>query len=399
MNYERIIKSLFDYRANQYYITSLYIKLGPEERENFKYKIILKNLLKRIKQNLLERSFSKESLEYVDLDLKKIENFFEDTNNLRSCNGIAVFASNQNNFWEVFKLPFVFRNRLIVDKLPLFGELVKINEDTENVPFILVDKKKARFFNVGFDKVKELQGYIYPAASRTTRFQSPEGKFKQTVSATSGGGQVSQGYGEYGFNRAIKNDYHQHLKYVSDRIFDYYKENKFNSIIIGGNEQTLSDFKQHLHSYLNERLLGEVILDIENIKSDQLIDETLMLKEKRKYYEHQSILDEFEEKISQRLSISGLKPTLEALMRGQVKTLLIIEGYSHEGFICPETGLLTLSSDEHICSENEVPVPVIDVVDHAMEEAFKQGAYIQVLRSDSTNKIINGIGAILRFSL
>jgi len=378
------------------YVISLYLKLDPEERENFKFRITLKNLIQKTKESLEENRFTREQLKSIDKDLQTIEDFFNDTDRIESCNGAAVFCSGSDGLWEFFKLPYCFRNRLVVDKYPLIGELLRIREENEPVAFVVVDRRKARLFDVSFDSADEVRDYIYPGAARTQKFQSGEGTFKQRVST--GSGRVSMGYGEYSFNRTIENDYQQHLKYISDRVFDYYKEKKFDNLVIGGNEQTIKDFTHHLHSYLSEKILGSVVLDIDVVKNDELIDHTLRLLQERKQEVQDEAVMEFEEKNANGLSQSGLGPSIKALMAGQVKTLLIAEGYSHEGFVYPDSGMLALEKKKDTVTEG-IPVRVADIVDLVTEEAFRQQSEVIIVRKELADNVFNGVGVILRFSI
>lgn len=391
------IKKLSEMPVGDDYVITLYLKLDPADRENFKYKITLKNLIQKTRESLEEGRFTREQLKSIDSDLQRIEEFFNDTERISSCSGVALFCSGPNEIMEFFKLPYVFRNRLVVEKYPLVGELLKIKEETEAVPFVIIDRKKARLFNVTFDNAEEVHDYIYPGASRTQKFQSGEGTFKQRVST--GSGRVSMGYGEYNFNRTIENDYHQHLKYVSDRVFDLYKENRFENLIIGGNEQIIKDFIPHLHSYVNEKVLGTVVLDVDVIKNDELIDHTMKLLEQKKKETEDKAVSEFEEKNAHSLSLSGLEPSLRALAKGQVKTLLIEEGFAHSGYVCPDSGILTLSKDGNHCPENKTPVKVADIMDLAMEDALDQKSEVVIVRKELAKKVFNGVGVILRFRL
>lgn len=391
------IKKLSEMPIGEDYIISLYLKLDPAERENFKYKITLKNLIQKTRDSLEEDRFSRDQIKAIETDLMRIEEIFNDTDKIESCNGAAVFCSGPNDVWEFFKLPYAFRNRLVVEKHPLIGELLKIRQESEPVPFVVVDRRKARLFNIAFDNAEEVHDYIYPGASRTQKFQSGEGTFKQRVNT--GSGRVSMGYGEHRFNRTIENDYQQHLKYVSDRVFDYYKENKFDQLIIGGNDQTIKDFIPHLHSYINEKVLGTVVLDIDTVKSDELINHTLHLLElKRKEIQDRAV-EEFEEKNSSGLSLSGLEPSIKALTAGQIKTLLIEEGYSHEGFVCPDSGVITLHKDENRCPEHKSPVRIADIIDLVTEEALGQQSEVVIVRKELAQMAFNGVGVILRFKL
>lgn len=72
MNFRNNIDKVLRFKSDKYLITSLYLKLGPRERENFKYRITLKNLIKEQRDSLNKRGFTKEALESIDSDFKKI---------------------------------------------------------------------------------------------------------------------------------------------------------------------------------------------------------------------------------------------------------------------------------------------------------------------------------------
>jgi peptide chain release factor subunit 1 len=58
-----------------------------------------------------------------------------------------------------------------------------------------------------------------------------------------------------------------------------------------------------------------------------------------------------------------------------------------------------LEKSDNLCPEGKTPIPVVDIVDEAIEEALGQGAEIQVILDEEAKKKIDGIGAILRFKL
>ena len=85
-------------------------------------------------------------------------------------------------------------------------------------------------------------------------------------------------------------------------------------------------------------------------------------------------------------------------MTGQVKTLLIAEGYSHEGYVYPDSGVLTLEKKKDVATE-EMPVRVADVVDLVTEEAFRQQSEVIIVRNELADNAFNGVGVILRFKM
>ncbi len=399
MNFGDQIGRLLKFKNKRHPITSLYLKLGPDERQNFKYRITLKNLIKERRDNLPRTEFKKEALESIESDFNMMMDYVDNMSNITACRGLAIFSSTGAGFWDVFKVPLVYRNRLIVNWSPLARQLFRINDEFGDMAVVLIDRKKAKLFRISLDKAEEILGYFYPEYVRTTKFQAQEGKFKQRVSPAVGGGQVAQGYGEYGFQRMIENEMHQHFKNVSEKLFNYYQENKFDWLVIGGADQLRTDFSNHLHTYLYKRILGTIHVDIDAIKPDELVEEAFDLLEKMRLQNEEKIVEEFEEKLGSRLALNGLQPSLNALIRGQARLLLISEGFSHKGYKCPETGFLVLENKESKCPEGIKPIPVLDIVEEAIEEALGQRAEIQIIVDEKAKKMIDGIGAILRFKI
>ena len=397
MDLENRIDKLLEYKNDKYPITSLYLKLGPRDRENFKYKTTLKNLIKKQKVNLNKGNIGESALESVESDFNKIVNHIDNTDQLTGCRGVCVLSSSKSNYWEVFKLPLVYRNQLVIDRSPLLGQLIKINDDYRNIVTIILDRKKARIFRLELDGAHEILDFFYPEASRTKKFKSTEGKFKQKLSPRSGTGNLVQGYGEHGFHRTIENEIHQHYKYIADKVFAYFNENKFNLLVLGGTDKNISEFSAHLHSYLRDRLAGTITVDVNKIKPYQLSEVTLDALEISKSDKEKKLLDEFENKLGSRYAVNGVKPTLKALMKGQARVLLVADGFSSPGFICPESGVLLTEKKKGLCPEGTLPIEVVDVVDDAMEEASRQNAEIEILFNKATAKKIDGMGAILRF--
>ncbi|MGH7808149.1 MAG: peptide chain release factor 1, partial [Thermodesulfobacteriota bacterium] len=110
-------------------------------------------------------------------------------------------------------------------------------------------------------------------------------------------------------------------------------------------------------------------------------------------------IEELEEKLHLGLAVNGLDATLQALTLSQVRVLIVSDGFVHTGFICPESGVLVLEKNENVCPEGKTPVPVVDIVDEAIEEALGQGGQVEVILDEDLKKKIDGTGAILRFKL
>jgi methylmalonyl-CoA mutase C-terminal domain/subunit len=90
-----------------------------------------------------------------------------------------------------------------------------------------------------------------------------------------------------------------------------------------------------------------------------------------------SLVAELAERLGAGWAVNGLEPTLKALSRGQLRSLLVNADASVPGFRCAGGGRITLSERE--CRAEGRPVPVLDVVDDAIEEGLKQRVDVHVL--------------------
>jgi peptide subunit release factor 1 (eRF1) len=93
--------------------------------------------------------------------------------------------------------------------------------------------------------------------------------------------------------------------------------------------------------------------------------------------------------------LNGLTPTLRALSRGQVRSLLVNADASEPGFRCGDSGRLALLERE--CRGEGEPIAVLDVVDDAIEEALRQGVDVNVVYEPEARDAIDSLGALLRF--
>ena len=90
-----------------------------------------------------------------------------------------------------------------------------------------------------------------------------------------------------------------------------------------------------------------------------------------------------------------MTPALNALARGQVRSLLVNSDASEPGFRCGDSGRLARTERE--CRGEGDPVPVLDIIDGAIEEALRQGVDVNVVYEPEAREAINSLGALLRF--
>jgi peptide subunit release factor 1 (eRF1) len=146
---------------------------------------------------------------------------------------------------------------------------------------------------------------------------------------------------------------------------------------------------------LVERLIGTARLNPKVVTPAAVHATTLAVRENYERFSERALVRQMMEGVGSGWGINGITPTLRALSRGQVRSLLVHSDASEPGFRCGDSGRLALRERE--CRGEGDPVPVLDVIDDAIEEALRQGVDVNVVYEPEARDAIEGLSAILRF--
>ena len=95
----------------------------------------------------------------------------------------------------------------------------------------------------------------------------------------------------------------------------------------------------------------------------------------------------------------GLAPTIDALWRGEVQTLVVADELRLDGAECPECGRLDPEKIATCPECGAVTRPVRDLLHRAMRLAVEKSGAVEVVRGDAARRLVEsggGIGALLR---
>lgn len=360
-------------------VVSCYLKLEPRDRSRGKYLIKLKNRVKGVKAALPRLVLDRAAQDAVSRDLDRIVEHLRTQANLPAAQGLAIFASEGIGLFEVLPLPLIHRSRLAVDGTPLIRELASIEDEFGRVLTVVLDRTSARFFEVTAYNATELPG-LRADATRGGRFR---------------GDQSGPGWGEHNYHNRIREEKQRHLEGIARELFALDRRHPAHGIVLAGPGTDAGAVAPFLHSYLAERLLGTARLNPKEATTAAVHGATLAVREAWERASERSLVAELRERKGTGWAVNGLAPTLKALSRGQVRALLIGGDTSVPGFRCPETGRLTLTEKE--CRSEGSAVPVLDVVDDAIEDALRQRVDVNVVYDPDALREIDGLAGLLRF--
>jgi len=373
-----ILAELLALGESRGWVVSCYQKLEPADRAGEKYRIKLKNRLRRAAERLDILGFTRADREAVVGALDRIETFFRYPSNLSGGRGIAVFAA--DGFFRAVALPYVLKSRVMVDRTPVVGELVALTEAGSRLLAAVADRRSARFFDVGLESVVELDGIAAPDTTRPRRFHPERG--------------AAPGVGEYRFHNRIREERHRHFAYVAEAVAEHLRSTHFDGLVIGGVGVDASALLPHLGPALGARVLGVLRLAPRTASAAEIRDRAMELLADAALRASAQGVAELVSLRGTGWAVESVEPTLRALARGQVRTLIVDADAEVPGYRCSGSGRLTeVPSGGR--GEGET-LPIADLLDDAIEDALRQRARVAVVRGDEARRF-DRLGGILRF--
>lgn len=382
-----IVDWLAEIGLTEHWVVSCYLKLEPRDRSRGKYLIKLKNRIKEQVGWFERQGASRQDREVVDRDLHRIREYLENQDNLRSGQGIAIFACEPLDLFEVVPLPRVFRSRLAIDRSPLIRELAALDDEFGRVLCAAYDRTSARFFEVTAFGIEERSGLSADDPTRPSRFRGPR--------SSPGMGAGSGSAGERNYQNRIRGEKHRHHAAIAQRLFELSRSHPVRGIVLAGMGTGSEAVEPHLHPYVARQVMGTARLNPKSATPAKVLDAVLEIRGQSERQSETAHVGELREGLGTGWAVNGIDAVLEALAHGQVRTLIVEPTVERPGFRCTKTGRLTLQRND--CDGEGEVERVPDIVDEAIEEALRQGGHVEVVEDGEARAGVEGLAALLRF--
>jgi peptide chain release factor subunit 1 len=292
----------------------------------------------------------------------------------------AVFACAAKNLWREFDLPPVLPGtQLFVNERFHLKPLAVLLGAQPRLWVVLVDRKRARFFDLRLDELSEREGVFHdlPRRGRSDGFGGYDG-----------------GHAE----RRLEDDAMHHFKNVAERLKDGFEKGNFERLIVGCHESVWPEFEPHLHPYVRQRLLGHFPADVASISNDHIREHAHRILHEWKDNRRQSLIREVLGQ-SQRdgNGVTGLRRVLRSLELGEVQILLLGDKFHARAIECPNCGHLDahLARSCPVCSHETRELE--DVCDAIIPQAIRRDIELFYVKDDPELDRVGNIGALLRF--
>lgn len=375
-----LIDRLLAIRPGVQPILSCYIRLEPQDRARQAYLTGFSDGARALHTAPTMLNLERSERLAVERDLGRVFNYLRQPRHLPSAPGAALFACEELDLFEVVSLSHVHRTRVLLDRTPCIAELMTVEPETRPILTVVIDRAHARLFEVTAFHFLERTCPTDPSI-RGGRFHSDRGD--------------APGWGEHGYHHRLQQEQHRHYANVVRSIEELFALRPFRGIVLAGPPDQTAGLARFLPDALSSRLLGVAKTNPRAPETPELQRTSLMLAERHSRELLKSELRQLDEAIGNQWAVNGPREVLQALHRGQVRTLYVREAQEGRGFRCSATGRLVLARGD--CRDEGEAEPIQNLVDAAIEEALRQRARVVMVPDSKGADTVDGLGATLRF--
>jgi peptide subunit release factor 1 (eRF1) len=292
----------------------------------------------------------------------------------------AIFACGARNFWREFDFPpQSLGTQLFLNRQFHLRPLAMLLGAQPHLWVALVDRKKARFFDLRLDEIQEREEMVHSPLIRRDRGPGHAG--------------YDTGHDD---QRASDNLLH-HFKNVAEYLRSALENGLFDKLIVGCSDLNWRELEAQFHPYLKKALLDrfptEVIMTTDQIRERAGV----VLRDSLDRRSHELGREALSQAKSHGRGVTGLRRVLRSLELGEVQTLLIGQNFSHIAVECNGCGHLDAHLVRFCPACGRETREIEDVVDAIIPAAIRRDIELFYVKDDPEFDHAGNIAALLRF--
>ena|SRR5208282_2672369 len=370
------VRELAQFEDQRACALSFYFQPTPPRNKAHKEESIVTKDLAREALRTLESNGKCES---ARADLDRILRLSQDLRG-NGAHAKAVFACSAQNFWREYDLPAqLSRTQLFVDRHFHLQPLAHLLGAFPSLGVVLVDRHRARLFDLRLGELAEREGFFHPLSRR-------------------GRGDGFAGYDGGHAERRVADEARQHFKFVAEFIKEALDKGLFENWILGCQDTHWPHFEPQLHPYVSQKLLGRFTAEVAHVSREEIRSqaERIFADAQQERCRH-AVREVISQARGNGRGVTGLRRVLRSLELGEVQTLLIGENYTAQAVECAGCGHL----DAHLVSFCPVcgreTRKVVDVAEAILPWVIRRDIELFYVKDDAEFDQVGNIGALLRY--
>ncbi len=356
---KRAIQELASFESDDAPVLSLYLNVDPHRRSREKYKLSLRRLLESVADQADPQ------------DISRVERYIDLEYNWQG-RAIACFSCQARDFWRAFPLLIPREDLVFVGRRPYIKPLTDI---MNRYMITLVNREGARWLVLYMGTLQEVSEAV-----------------GEDIKRHRAGGWAAQRYQSHEDEAAQRN-----LREAAGRTAVLYRQHECDHLILGGIETNVAQFEALLPKALREEVIGHITVDKDAHPSEisERASETI-----------QAYLAQRKDALVEELITTaakggaatlGLADTLGALHTGQIRHLIIEQGFHAPAYRCENCGYISVEPAEQctFCGGQRIHLP--DAVESLVRYAISEGLDVTIVEDCEQLRKAGHVGALLRY--
>jgi peptide chain release factor subunit 1 len=369
------LQDLAKFSADPLPVISVY--LNTQWHDQHQRERVTTFLRQHVRQARLLAVDSEATRQSLEADLRRIaqwgERLVHGTGEL-AMPGMALFTCHGADLWIELPAPMPFEDEFTVADRPALLQLARLDEDYTNALVVLVDSRAARLCEV------VLGGFL----SETDFASEVPGRHKQG------------GWAQMRYQRHVQAHMDRHHKEVAEYLTTYIAARPHTSIILSGQDDIVTSFRQVLSPQVQQRIIDEIRLDLRASTTRILEVAQEVLRRHEREEEQASVALLLNRAGYGGLAVVGLQETLAAVNTGQVHMLLMQRDFHQSGWRCLNCGHLGEAMPPQ-CSVCGGTVAAVELGEALVSRVLQTDGGVEVVAPDARLAAYEGVGVLLRY--
>lgn len=348
-------------------VLSLYLNTEPSGGNADAYRLNMRSMLKGVD---------------APADTQRIEQYFSQEYDW-SGRSVAVFSCAAEDYFQAFPLAVPVPSRVRLSEHPHIKPLADLWDAYGGYGVALVDKQGARLFYFNMGSLEEQEGFLGEAV-----------KHVKKGGASAFPGRRGGTAGRTGFEDELES---RNMKEAAAFAGRFFESNHVRRVLIGGTEENIASFKNHLQKTWQSLVVGTFQSPITASHTEVQAKAYQIGVGAERAQEAELVEAAITAAAKGGAGAAGMESTLKAVSAHRVQTLLVKEGHYAGGAKCPSCGLLTAAAQEACPVCGSAMGRVLDVVDSAVVAVLQAGGDVEIVHDSAALEAAGKIAALLRF--
>ena len=372
----RLLQALRDLSAiprSEHPVLSIYLDWGVDSNGQRQALTLLDQELTRLGGELEGSGEGRDSFE---ADRARIMAYL-DTEAPREARGLALFACNASGLWAAIPLPVSLPTQVLVSAAPQLYEFARVLDDHEPFAVAVAEGQQAQIY------VMSLEG----------NEQVEDTSAREEINRVKVGGWSQLRYQRHtGFMLQL------HMNDMAAALQDTIDRYGAEHIVILANDSIKGHVRKALPPQLHERLV-ELGSYQRTDDPEELFASLAPLMESVERQQEQELLERMHDQLASKggLAFAGEQEVAQALLKGQVDTLLLSAAYEGgPGGECPTCGVLRPGQRQR-CPYDGSELQPVELREALVTHTLRQSGRVEVVGIDGALAEQGGVAALLRF--